>query len=228
MPNLSKDELAARKARYDRKYYLANKEKALAANRLYRIKHRDKLNAHTRKWHKENPPRGDSLTKKREANLRWYYRNRDSRIVQHAEWVKKNKKQQLEYSRTYESANREARAKKSAKWRRDNPEKYRATIEANRENARTNTHKRRAILRNSPEQHTTEELLTILSQHRKCCLYCGTNGTPDNPITRDHYIPLSKGGTNGASNIVPSCLSCNLRKSAKDPIQFLKSQYLVG
>lgn len=31
----------------------------------------------------------------------------------------------------------------------------------------------------------------------------------------DHILPWSRGGTNDASNLVPSCRRCNLRKMAK-------------
>ncbi|MBZ5623051.1 MAG: HNH endonuclease [Acidobacteriia bacterium] len=38
--------------------------------------------------------------------------------------------------------------------------------------------------------------------------------------TIDHYIPLSKGGTNFPDNIVLACWPCNNRKRAKLPSEF--------
>lgn len=39
----------------------------------------------------------------------------------------------------------------------------------------------------------------------------------------DHYEPLSRGGAHTISNLVVSCSNCNLRKRAKDPIEFAQS-----
>lgn len=36
----------------------------------------------------------------------------------------------------------------------------------------------------------------------------------------DHVWPLSKGGSNGPENLVLACAECNLRKSAKTPMEF--------
>ncbi|MEU5149753.1 HNH endonuclease [Streptomyces yangpuensis] len=42
------------------------------------------------------------------------------------------------------------------------------------------------------------------------CAYCPALATH-----LDHVIPLSKGGTDTESNIVPACQHCNLSKGAK-------------
>ena len=39
----------------------------------------------------------------------------------------------------------------------------------------------------------------------------------------DHMIPLSKGGGHTIYNIVPACRSCNRKKNAKFPLNFLWS-----
>lgn len=44
------------------------------------------------------------------------------------------------------------------------------------------------------------------------CHYCGENIKPKT-WNLDHVHPLSKGGLNKASNIIPSCRTCNLMKS---------------
>lgn len=53
------------------------------------------------------------------------------------------------------------------------------------------------------------------------CFYCGKkmlskDGHGDD-LTLDHFIPLSKGGTNHHTNYVLACRSCNLEKADQLP-----------
>ncbi|WP_160312278.1 HNH endonuclease [Streptacidiphilus albus] len=41
------------------------------------------------------------------------------------------------------------------------------------------------------------------------CLWCFTTGSPVNPLTGDHIVPLSKGGTNAPTNVRVLCRTCN-------------------
>lgn len=43
------------------------------------------------------------------------------------------------------------------------------------------------------------------------CVYCAKTCKP----TRDHVVPLSRGGADAAANVVPACLACNLAKSTR-------------
>lgn len=56
-----------------------------------------------------------------------------------------------------------------------------------------------------------EEWDEILVRFGKKCLRCGT----EKLITKDHVIPVSKGGRDVAENIQPLCLSCNSIKGQK-------------
>lgn len=54
------------------------------------------------------------------------------------------------------------------------------------------------------------------------CAYCGK---PEEKLTLDHVVPKSKGGAHFArSNLVPSCLACNARKSNLDLLAWWRSQ----
>jgi len=47
------------------------------------------------------------------------------------------------------------------------------------------------------------------------CQYCGRLGIQlkhRECLTRDHLVPLSRGGTNGWANVVTACSACNTRK----------------
>jgi len=47
------------------------------------------------------------------------------------------------------------------------------------------------------------------------CSGCSREFTEEFPPTRDHIVPLARGGAHEASNIQPLCRSCNSRKGAK-------------
>lgn len=52
------------------------------------------------------------------------------------------------------------------------------------------------------------------------CQYCDRHVTdlkPRESLTRDHLIPLSRGGTNEWTNVVAACSSCNTRKGNRMP-----------
>ena len=52
------------------------------------------------------------------------------------------------------------------------------------------------------------------------CQYCGRSAAelkPREALTRDHLIPISRGGTNEWTNVVTACSTCNTRKSNHFP-----------
>lgn len=52
------------------------------------------------------------------------------------------------------------------------------------------------------------------------CQYCGRRAMelkPRESLTRDHLIPMSRGGTNEWTNVVTACSSCNTRKANRMP-----------
>ncbi len=49
------------------------------------------------------------------------------------------------------------------------------------------------------------------------CAYCGEVSAV---LQKEHKIPLSRGGSNAAANIVPSCPRCNLRKGSLTDAEF--------
>lgn len=48
------------------------------------------------------------------------------------------------------------------------------------------------------------------------CMYCG-NKYRESLLTRDHIIPISKGGKDRWSNVVTACRHCNTRKANRTP-----------
>jgi len=52
------------------------------------------------------------------------------------------------------------------------------------------------------------------------CRYCKVMLTPGT-LARDHAIPLSRGGSNWPSNLVPACGDCNASKGTRTLREFL-------
>ena len=56
----------------------------------------------------------------------------------------------------------------------------------------------------------------LFARDRYRCQYCGRLGAelkPRETLTRDHLIPISRGGTNEWTNVVTACSPCNTRKA---------------
>lgn len=65
----------------------------------------------------------------------------------------------------------------------------------------------------------------ILAQYGSLCVYCGKELT-ELTMAVDHYVPRSRGGSNGLWNLRPSCLPCNANKA--DAMPKFRDGYSVG
>ncbi|MFN8358474.1 MAG: HNH endonuclease [Candidatus Kapaibacterium sp.] len=54
----------------------------------------------------------------------------------------------------------------------------------------------------------------ILRRDNYRCQYCGSSSTP---LTLDHIIPKSRGGSESWENLVAACVKCNNRKGSRTP-----------
>jgi 5-methylcytosine-specific restriction endonuclease McrA len=60
----------------------------------------------------------------------------------------------------------------------------------------------------------------LFARDRYRCQYCGRTAAelrPRESLTRDHLIPMSRGGTNDWTNVVTACSPCNTRKGNRMP-----------
>jgi 5-methylcytosine-specific restriction endonuclease McrA len=67
-------------------------------------------------------------------------------------------------------------------------------------------------------RQVTNTFLFARDQYR--CQYCGRPSSelkPREALTRDHVIPISRGGTNEWTNVVTACSPCNTRKGNRLP-----------
>jgi 5-methylcytosine-specific restriction endonuclease McrA len=58
----------------------------------------------------------------------------------------------------------------------------------------------------------------LFARDRHLCMYCGQQYTRSD-LTRDHVLPLSRGGLDIWENVVAACLPCNVRKGSRTPQQ---------
>jgi hypothetical protein len=66
-----------------------------------------------------------------------------------------------------------------------------------------------------------EPLLTnekLFARDRRLCAYCGVRQR-ERALSRDHIVPLSRGGRDAWMNVVTACRGCNARKGARNPEQ---------
>lgn len=81
----------------------------------------------------------------------------------------------------------------------------------NREMKNFHTAQREAILKGAMGSHTFEEWIEVKKQFGNRCAMCGIHES-EAPLTQDHIVAITKGGTNDIGNIQPLCRSCNSRK----------------
>lgn len=116
-----------------------------------------------------------------------------------------------EIKRIWRAKNSERLNEYNRQWKRNNPEMVRAR-----------KRHRRAVLAGVPsEVYTVDEILSMYGSHCHICgegidlkapRGAGSGSNWERGLHLDHVIPLSKGGHDLASNVMPAHALCNLRK----------------
>jgi len=151
-----------------------------------RKKNRQKARDVSKKW------RLDNIEKSRKNTRDWYKKNKDKARISQKKYYIKN------YSKIKE---------KQKEWTKENPEKQK--IYSNNKNLR-----RRTRLFKSGGFHSEQEWQIMKAQYNWTCPDCKKH-EPDIKLTKDHIIPLSKGGSSNIENIQPLCGTCNRKKWTK-------------
>lgn len=86
------------------------------------------------------------------------------------------------------------------RWKKKNPERM-AFLKA----------RRYARERGALGSHTYQEWIDLKVKFRHKCASCFES----KPLTKDHIVPLSKGGSDKIENIQPLCRNCNSKKWCK-------------
>jgi hypothetical protein len=180
-------------------YYQKNKERIKKRMAEYRKANPDKVRETLKRYHEKNKParnaaarqyQKDHPEKIRELNKAWRAKNKDRLRVM---W----RLRQLEHYQEILAYNRA--------WHKAHPEV-----------ARRRVYRRRLNLAKIEGSHTKAEFEEKCVFFKGRCVYCGEK----KPLYPDHVVPVSKGGTDYISNIVPACWSCNSSKQAKSEEEF--------
>lgn len=163
-----------------------------------------------RQWYERN--RAAVLKKARER----YVEQRETIRAKQREYYEANKKQIGEYQADY----RASRKEEMKAYFHDYYEKHAEEIKArkreyrkaNPEKVRAWNRKRKQLTRAAPRcDLTITQWRAIKEAYGHRCAYCGKHLKH---LTKDHVVPISKGGSHTADNIVPACMSCNNKKKA--------------
>lgn len=178
---------------YSRRYAAEHREERRQYGRRHYAECREQYNEYSRRWYIEH---GEEMRQ-------WNRRYR----IEHAEAMR-------EYNRHYDAEHREEKRMSRRRRRADNPEKV-------HEYGRACNHRRRARKLNSEGAHTAADIRLQWKsqtdrQGRLRCWWCG-GVIVGADYHVDHRIPLARGGSNGAENIVIAHPTCNLSKGAKTP-----------
>ena len=174
--------------------------------RQYYLANKERVHATNRRSREKN--RDKVLEGKRE----WYRKAKDcpefrARLAAYSAATKDQKR---EYDREYRKRDPERNLERARAWRKANPEKRAAIIH-------NYSARRRAQTKGGV---STAALAAWKSAAKKVCYWCGTRCASDHHV--DHYTPLSRGGRHELDNLVIACGPCNLKKNAKDPLDFAR------
>src|SRR3990167_7229750 len=168
--------------------------------REYRAANPERMRAHWRAY------RASHLEERHALERRWYAANRDRKRTAAAAY----RRSHLEHVRSVQRS----------RYSRDT-ERVRNLKAASRhrtaEQVRGRNELRRARSAGAVGSHSIAEWLEKVALFAGRCAYCGRE---DRTLTRDHRIPLVRGGSHNIENIVPACGSCNSRKHDRMEFEF--------
>lgn len=166
----------------------------------------------------------------KEINKIYFEVNKESRAKRKKEWRLENLERCVTQDREYKNNNRDLINEKARKYYQNHKtecvtrsanrvKKFRQTKEG-KEYTRILSNNRRAAKLKSEGNFTAKEFCAVLIKQDNKCYWC--KNLIVNVPQADHYIPLSKNGSNDITNIVASCSTCNLSKGNKMPDEFLE------
>lgn len=172
----------------------------------------------------------------RERDRRYFNENREAkRQSKKRQWAKADKAEQRrkidEWKATNPDKARALEVRRNERIRSDPELRAKATArvrrwaQANPEATAAQRARRRAREMNAEGDYTRQHVHAILRLQERKCYYCAAH------LARfdvDHFIPLTRGGTNYPENIVVCCDSCNSSKGARLPWEWRPERFSEG
>ena len=172
-------------------------------------------------FNKERRKRDGLQAKCRDCEKAYYQAHKVEHKARCKAWSQANPEKRLEYKRKWYAENRAEINKKNREKYSEDPSKYlsrnRCWAVLNPVKARVPKIRYKARKYNAEGDHCGVQLAARFAYFGNKCVACNS---PDN-LHADHNIPLKRGGTNWASNLVPLCASCNCSKGATTLAEFL-------
>lgn len=152
-------------------------------------------------------------TKRKNQDPEWKKQyNKQYRTLHHEAILQKNR----EYHKAHPDAGRLARKRYQSR----NKKRQSALVvryhQRYPERAKAHCQNYRSRKLNAQGRHSGEDVLQRLRDQDNCCYWCSQ---PLQNYHVDHYIPLSRGGTNWPENLVMTCPSCNTSKNNHLPFE---------
>lgn len=179
------------------KHYYENKEKILEYQKKYSEENKQKISETKQEYYKKNKEKILAKSKK------WSVDNKERKLKTKNEYYQKNRKRIIEYQKEYEKTYAKTPAGKEKRWRAK--------------------HRRRSLERRSITTLTQKQWEKIIKEQKNTCAICKKPFSKDNLPTKDHIIPITKGGDLTMENIQALCHSCNCKKGNKVPLNKIVS-----
>lgn len=190
------------------RYYSSVKDEKKTYNTNYYAENKKEISEAGKKWRAENQ---QSIIDRRKA-----YRAKNGEVINQKvrEWREKNPDYTPPNSEAYQE-----------KWYEENKARLapirKAHFESNRGMYRANRLNRIAREKAAEGRHTARDVEKLLADQQHKCANCQICVKLIGYHV-DHIQPLSKGGSNWPSNLQILCATCNLKKSAKCPVEWAR------
>jgi len=166
-------------------------------NSLYYKQNKGKIIASADNWRKNNPEKYRAL----------------HRRLKKERWAKLSKEEKLAISRKTELRRTPEQMEARRKYAKEYYQKNKHT-QKHKDQSRQIKERRRAVINGVTCDLTKKQWEQIKKLYAHKCAYCGRRLEK---LSQDHVVPISKGGSHTASNIVPSCMLCNRKKGVNPP-----------